>query len=57
MNIRSLESHIACLIGGVCVGVLIMWQAGQGRPYASGVASGRRGHRSAGHAVLSRRPD
>ena len=31
MNIRSLESHIACLIGGVCVGVLIMWQAGQGR--------------------------
>lgn len=29
MTIRSIESHLACLIGGLCFGVLVMWGAGQ----------------------------
>jgi hypothetical protein len=29
MTFRTLESHFACLVGGVCAGVLIMWSAGQ----------------------------
>ena len=32
-------------------------QAGQGRPHASGVACGRRGHRCARHVVVARRPE
>ena len=31
MTVRSIESHLACLIGGLCCGVLVMWAAGQGR--------------------------
>jgi hypothetical protein len=29
MTLRTLESHLACLIGGLAAGVLIMWGAGQ----------------------------
>lgn len=29
--IRSIETHAACLIGGVCIGALLMWGAGQNK--------------------------
>jgi hypothetical protein len=37
MTFRTLESHLACLIGGLAAGVLIMWGAGQNKDLKAAV--------------------